>query len=581
MLYLAEVQKKTRVLGSGKTEFKLLARQQSEYSWTSASEDLIPAPDDVPYNSGTLVLVDLSSNRQIQRHSEAGRQLVGILQNFSRLQEKSKNQEEEIEQWKQSLTYQSQELNRREMEMEAQQEELSQLETDFEQLEQQRQEIEAEREQLVQLQAECERKSQELEGAWAHLNGERRRFDERQTDSAESPEQLQALAHSLDQLSGFGALKDVSPELMPDALAEHLEAVERQQQHLAEHWQTFEARRSELEVLQGAIDEDEQGLRERWQRWHESNQSWQRDAAAVAAQQSTLATKRDLLNSLTTAAQQQSDLLAQLKGSPRTPLSLEDKIDRSALEAMPIEELRTKVSELEADFRKSSQFVSSQEEELQLQQQAIDDLKGRIEQANEYDRLQMETQLADEVESYRMLDHTLVGQRRNLQEREMLLKRHQAILAQRTGEPFEADSALEADAALTQASSVHQMLMAQAEQLKEEIAAAEGGLQNRQESVDEQERALEDELDQLKQAEAASVSDRVAAAQLEGQVRLYQEILQPVQDAFDQLRQQLPALRQAAERLQSAQDDQTQVICELRSTISQVNGAASTQLSAS
>ena len=581
MLYLAEVQKKTRVLGSGKTEFKLLARQQSEYSWTPANEDLIPAPDDVPYNSGALVLVDLSSNRQVQRHSEAGRQLVGILQNFSRLQEKSKNQEEEIEQWKQSLTYQSQELNRRELEIETRQEELTQLEEDSAQLDEQRQEIEAARQQVEQLQAEFERKSQELEGAWAQLNGEMRRFDERRVDhSAASPEQLQVVHQSLERLS-IAALQDVAPELTPESLAAQQDLIEQQQQQLGSHWQAFETQRRELETAQTALEERDRQQQERWQQWHQTHEDWQRDAAAVAAQQATLATKRELQGSLTAAAQQQQGLIEQLKNTPGTPLSLEDKLDLSALEAMPIEALQTKVSELEIDFQKSSRFVSSQEEELQLQQQTIDALKERIAQASEYDRMPLEAELADEVESYRMLDHTLVGQRRNLQERELLLKRHQATLAQRRGEPFEADGALDAAAPLNQAMAVQQMITAQAERLQAEIVAAETDVQSQQTAIDERKAALDSELNQLKQDDAALEGDRTATAQTAGKVQLYASVLQPVQDAFDQMRHQLPSLRDATERLQAAQADQTQALSEIKSALDQASDDSSPQLAAS
>ena len=173
MLYLAEVQKKTRTFGGSKAEFKLLACQRAEHSWSAVGDEIISAPDDVPYNSGALVLVELSGSRNVQRYTEAGKQLVSILQNFSRLQEKFKTQEEEIEQWKQSLTYQSQELNRREMEMEARQEQIQNVEADFEKLDQERQEIETLRHEVTQLQEEFNRKKQDLEGAWAQLNGEK------------------------------------------------------------------------------------------------------------------------------------------------------------------------------------------------------------------------------------------------------------------------------------------------------------------------------------------------------------------------------------------------------------------------
>ncbi|MEO1744779.1 MAG: hypothetical protein AAFR99_23645, partial [Cyanobacteria bacterium J06629_9] len=83
MLYLAEVQKKTGVFGSGKAEFKLIACQRSEQNWSAVpNEDVIPAPDDAAYSAGALAMVELSGNRQVQRHYEAGRSLVSILQNF-------------------------------------------------------------------------------------------------------------------------------------------------------------------------------------------------------------------------------------------------------------------------------------------------------------------------------------------------------------------------------------------------------------------------------------------------------------------------------------------------------------------
>ena len=133
MLYLAEVLRKARVIGSSRAELKLLACQRSELSWSAVpGEEIIAAPDDLSYGAGALVMVELSAGKQVQRHAEAGRQLVSILQNFSRMQEKSKTQEEEIEQWKQSLTYQSQELNRREMEIEASRIEVTQLREEFE-----------------------------------------------------------------------------------------------------------------------------------------------------------------------------------------------------------------------------------------------------------------------------------------------------------------------------------------------------------------------------------------------------------------------------------------------------------------
>ena len=136
MLYLAEVQKqKGGLLGGGaKTELKLLACQRTDQNWSTVSEDVIAAEDASKLNDGALVLVELNPNRQVQRIQEAGRPLVNILQNFSRQLEKFKLKEDEIDQWKQSLTFQAQELNRREMDMEVRSEQLQQLEDELQQL---------------------------------------------------------------------------------------------------------------------------------------------------------------------------------------------------------------------------------------------------------------------------------------------------------------------------------------------------------------------------------------------------------------------------------------------------------------
>ncbi|NEP50267.1 MAG: hypothetical protein F6K65_16200, partial [Moorea sp. SIO3C2] len=101
-------------MGRAQAELKLLAFQRTDQSWNKVSgEEVLPTEQANNFGDGALVIVNLSGNRQIQGTIEAaGGRLVNLLQNFSRLLEKSKNQEEEIEQWKQSLTYQSQELNR-------------------------------------------------------------------------------------------------------------------------------------------------------------------------------------------------------------------------------------------------------------------------------------------------------------------------------------------------------------------------------------------------------------------------------------------------------------------------------------
>ncbi|NJQ98496.1 MAG: hypothetical protein HC784_14705 [Hydrococcus sp. CSU_1_8] len=112
------------MLGSSKTELKLLACQNNNKnnnkSWNSVAGDQKIALDETyDFGEGTLAIANLSKDWQIQGTLEpASRYLVKILQDTELLLDKLKQQEEEIEQWKQSLHYQLQELNNREEELE-------------------------------------------------------------------------------------------------------------------------------------------------------------------------------------------------------------------------------------------------------------------------------------------------------------------------------------------------------------------------------------------------------------------------------------------------------------------------------
>ncbi|MFN4849051.1 pilus motility taxis protein HmpF, partial [Microcystis sp.] len=122
MLYLAEVKKQTKgFIGGYKTELKLLACQHKDQTWSAiAGNDILTYDETNSIGEGALLLVNLSDNRQLQGNPElAGAEMVRQLQKISRLMERNKEDQEKIDQWKQSLTYQSEILNRQKMEMEA------------------------------------------------------------------------------------------------------------------------------------------------------------------------------------------------------------------------------------------------------------------------------------------------------------------------------------------------------------------------------------------------------------------------------------------------------------------------------
>ncbi|HEY9621373.1 MAG TPA: pilus motility taxis protein HmpF [Crinalium sp.] len=585
MLYLAEVQKKARVIGGGKTELKLLACQRTEQSWSAVpGEEIISAPDDANYNSGALVMVELSATKQVQRHFEAGRQLVSILQNFSRLQEKAKTQEEEIEQWKQSLTYQSQELNRREMEMEARQEQLQQMEEELSQLDQQRQDVDVAREEVNRLREDFERRNQELDGAWAHLRGEMSRFEERQAEhqgSSLDEQQAQHIQELLNRLSGA-----VAPtEVVREQLNASFDIISQQQGVLENYFQDVGQQRNSAQQLQDEYDHQIQDIQRCWQEWHQAQETLEQARAELKAQQIVLSTKQEYEQLLSHRLHEQDALHQQVYqlAASSDKVKIGAKVDTVALDKMSPDELKTLVQDMERDLEKMSRFVSSQEEELNLQQQTIDDLKDQIQQASEYDRLRMETELADEQESYKMLEETLVGQRRNLQEREAVLKQHQAILARRLGmatdEPQE--NQVDLGPVLEQLESIRHHQTQELHHLREQIQELRNSVEQAQTTVDKQSAEQESLRNELKQLEQHWQSQRATAAESWGKVNTYEAILHPVQDGIGGLRQSLEAIAQVMTQFQEASDYQLQAIAEMRQAIDTITGNQSPEYVAS
>ena len=149
-----------------------------------------------------------------------------------------------------------------------------------------------------------------------------------------------------------------------------------------------------------------------------------------------------------------------------------------------------------------SRFVSDQEEELTYQQQAIDELKQKSEAASEYDQLQIGAEISDEQDRYDMLNKTLVGQRRNLLEREEVLSQHRAVLLRRQGQAtVESPVANSADLepVLEHIDQVRQQLAAQAADLEELIADLERRYNELQQQVDTKKADLSNQLVNLEQ----------------------------------------------------------------------------------
>jgi polysaccharide biosynthesis transport protein len=126
----------------------------------------------------------------------------------------------------------------------------------------------------------------------------------------------------------------------------------------------------------------------------------------------------------------------------QSPIQTFDKSvahQNGSLEQIPLEQLQGTVETLQKDWIKSARLVREQEEELSLQSQTVREMHEKLNAAreyhrhaaSEYERLSLEVQLVDEEERKRLLDETLIGQRRKLLQQQEILRNHLQALEQR------------------------------------------------------------------------------------------------------------------------------------------------------
>ncbi|CAH2573009.1 hypothetical protein PRNO82_02418 [Planktothrix rubescens] len=579
MLYLAEVQKQSNKfgLGGGRTELKLLACQRGENNWSAVSGDeVVLAEDATNFKDGTLVLVDLNTGKQVQRIQEAARQLVGILQDFSRLQEKFKTQQEEIEQWKESLTYQSQELNRREMEMEARREQMEQLEGELERLEQQRQEIDRSKDESKRLRSEIDQARQDIETTRAALQQQRQQLEEQQASLKSSPslntEQSALLGNLLNQLSN-----PISISPLQTQLDRSREQVAIALNGLEQHRQRLRSQRLEAEQLQQTVDSTTTDIEQQWQQWQQAQDTLTQNRAELVGEQQLLQTKQDYAQTLKTLIQNRQTLLEQLQNlasrqSESDPVTVSVKVDVQALEAMSLEQLKTEVKQLEKEWDRWFRMVGEQEEELKYKLEDIKEIQEKLKTISDSERENLQTELTDEQDAYQMLNETLVGQRRTLKEREEHKTQYQAVLLRRQGlPPVTSGGAADFKLVIATLETQQQEQKQQLQILETEIQQISSGFEQRQTDLNTRINNTEQTRQQLETTEQSWIEQQRMVAELWGRISLYQEMLQPVQDSWNQVRQQLEQTTTELNQLLEISQNQTQTTEQLRQVLSVIS----------
>lgn len=527
MLYLAEVKKQTRnFLGGLKTELKLLACQHNDQTWSALpSEELLTSESLDSVNEGTLLMLQLV-NRQIQGTPEiAAPELVRQLQKLSRLSEKLKDQQEEIEQWKQSLTYQSQELARRETEIDAREAEAEEKESELQQLGRQKQEVdlawnrlESERQQLLDLQ---------------------NRFGYLLNLTPNHSEQLQII---LNRLAGQPESTGNLNEILQTALT----AVQEQQEIFNTYWQDLDQYQEQGRQKEQSFQQKRESLLLRRQELESNRIELEKVKIQFSIEQNILDNHENTLRRLNLQIQMTEDLQTQLYRLARGEMdsSSEHRIDLDSLETMPLGKLEENIQHLQADLDKLVHFVNDQEEELTLQCQAVEELQTQLTLVSDHERIAIQEELNEEQERKRMLDETLVGQRRNLKERQDVLVQYLRVLRRRQGGvDFENNlPTINLDPMINHLEGFKRKGIEERNALETDLHNLRQSLIHMQEMVNHLDIEQGNKNQNLIQQEEDWEEFQQEVIQLQTKVALYEKMLQPLQDQLDRLRFSLESL---------------------------------------
>ena len=541
MLYLAEIQKQSKGFMSGvETRLKLIACQRNDQSWGVVGNESITVEEANDFGDGALIVVNLGANRQVQGKIElASAKIIAILKNFSRLVEKNQEQEQEINQWKESLAIQSEELSRREIEMETRLEQVEQMEEEFKQFEQQKADIAQAQAETANIRAEFEAKSAELEGAWAQLRGQQNSLNE-QLKQANVLDQNQA--NELKQQLEIITSMNEAVNALRSRLKQAESAAATQQQVMQSHWHNLTQNIAEIGIKRQELEGMTTELTEKKVQVKSLQEAIAKAEDQLGIEQKSLEVKHELAQFLNLQLETQNQMLEILGGS-ETDAEGTARINLEKLENIPLPSLEAMVENLKKDLEKVARFVNDQEEELGWQCKAVEELEVKMSQANDFERLTLEQELADEKEAKKMLDQTLVGQRRSLKERHQVLLQHSRVLKRRQGiVDFDFESAIQ-DIDLTPIKQTLEQQQQQLQQQQQSLGAEVTQIKlNIQEFIVklEQQRTQQSQLE----LEIAQLEDKwhelnLQAAAMQSQIDFYQHQLQPLQDNLDQINHQV------------------------------------------
>jgi chromosome segregation ATPase len=349
-----------------------------------------------------------------------------------------------------------------------------------------------------------------------------------------------------------------------------MELAGHQQDTLNLHWQKLELQRYAITQQQQEIEQLGQTLGDRQNELQQAQNSLTQQLTQVQLKTAIVETKQELVNRLQKYIETEEGIyqkLHTLATNTETEVA-QPEIDVEALQQMPLAELEKMIQDWQEKLDRDSSFVQEQEPELKYKQELIEELQEKITHAAGEERTNLEIELADERDIYQMLNESLVGQRRNLIAQQKTLQEHQAVLWQRKG--ISGDITSEG----TDLESIVYQLEAQKQQKSEELQKLEGDIAQilaaiaaEQGTIDHQTQEIEAKSQEIKSLQEQLLNLRSTNAESCGQVNLYQEALQPIQDALDSVRGQLQKIAESLTDLETIKDSQLETIAEIRHTL--------------
>ncbi len=556
MQYLAELQISKAAFGlGGNSSIRLLARNTGENVWQPiTNEQVIPIQDAAQvkeFKDGQMVIAEITGSNQVQSIQDASKKIVNILQAFSRSQDKYKSAEEEVEQWKQSLNFQSQELHRREQELE-------QKELELEHLDSRKQEIE-------ELESKFGKERSEIEQLRKNIEAERGQFEAKA--AALTVDQAEHIKSLISQLS----TSFTNPDSLRDRIHSAIDLLNQRQEILTGFWQSLDRLKNEAEKQKGSLGKSTEDLNARKNQWQQTQIALADAQAELKAQRGILKLQENNMAMSRVQLDAQIDLYEQTSNAIESfggPGSMEvlSSEEESRLQSMPIEELESTITALQADFDKLVNYVSAQEDELAGLEGEIADFQSQVETADQFARIELESNKEFAEEQYKLLEESVSGMRRSMQERLSVLNQQRAVLDRRKGITVEASPVQSLLPLLAQIESQKNRQEQELRKMESQIEAVRNYTQQQQDILSKQSQEHQQQEQSIRAAESLQQDQIRVVAELLGQISAQEQLLRPVQDIVDTLRPQLEAAVQDL-GVMSNGNSSSQILTDLQSVI--------------